>query len=206
MAMGIVLIAFFLNSCKKTRKTELPSLYEPLVLNCELLFALADKKNINKTERDDIEAILKSQDRGIFTVAPVNDAYAFTKSTEKILVDIKKDKIVIPVSLLSSESTIEIVVNDKGNETIIDDCKISSVERKGSLVKDFYANISSKKWKNIKWSADSKLTLKITYGDAYDKVFEQKYKVTEYKGKLLGDVPLVGNIPGVGNKVVFGEA
>ena len=181
------------DALKKARKTELPSLYEPLVLNCELLFALADKKNINKTERNDIEAILKSHDRGIFIVAPVNDAYAFTKGTEKILLDLSKDKIVIPVSLLSAESTIEIVVNDKGNETIIDDCKISSVERKGKSVGDFYANISSKKWDKIKWTADSKLTLKITYGDAYDKVLEQKYKVTEYEDHWYGD------------KVVFGE-
>lgn len=181
------------DSLKKSRKTELPSLYEPLVLNCELLFALAEKSNISKTAKADIDDILQSEDRGIFLVAPINDAYSFSTNNEKILADLEKDSISIPVSLLTAESQIKIVIYDNGNEMIIDDCKISSVERKGKSVNDFYAKVSSKKWDKIKWTADSKLTLRITYGDAYDKVIEQKYKVTEYESRWYGD------------KVVFGE-
>lgn len=32
---------------KESRKKELPSVYEPLAVNCELLFALANKMNIS---------------------------------------------------------------------------------------------------------------------------------------------------------------
>lgn len=37
-------------SLKEKRETELPSLYEPLILNCDLLFSLADELNISTSE------------------------------------------------------------------------------------------------------------------------------------------------------------
>ena len=46
---------------KKNRETELPALYEPLVLNCDLLFALADEMQISDMEKTEIEAILQAQ-------------------------------------------------------------------------------------------------------------------------------------------------
>lgn len=46
---------------KETRKTELPVLYEPLILNCELLFALADEMKISYSEKAEIEDILQTE-------------------------------------------------------------------------------------------------------------------------------------------------
>ena len=65
-------------SLKETRKTELPSLYEPLVLNCELLFALADEINISNQEKSEIEAILQTGSNGVFMVDPINAHYSFS--------------------------------------------------------------------------------------------------------------------------------
>ena len=43
---------------KKQRKTELPPIYEPLLLNCEVLFALADELDISEQQREEIDRIL----------------------------------------------------------------------------------------------------------------------------------------------------
>ena len=44
-------------SLKNKRETELPALYEPLILNCDLLFALANDLNISDKEKAEIESI-----------------------------------------------------------------------------------------------------------------------------------------------------
>jgi hypothetical protein len=60
-------------SLKEKRKTELPELYEPLVVNCELLFSLANKLGIDSNEKDSINGILS----GVFIVNPVAKKYSY---------------------------------------------------------------------------------------------------------------------------------
>ncbi|WP_051204734.1 hypothetical protein [Butyrivibrio sp. VCD2006] len=178
---------------KKARKTELPTLYEPLVLNCELLFALADKMGIKEGDKDDFDAVLQADTKGIFIVSPINDKYSFSNHKENYIAELSKEEIIIPVSILTSGSAIEIVITEKDKETIIDDCKVSNVERKGKSVDEFYAKVTSKKWKDYSWSADSHVLLKIKYTDAYDKEISMNYKISEYEDHWYGD------------KVVFAE-
>lgn len=172
---------------KETRKTELPELYEPLVLNCELLFALAEKKGISQTEKNDIDSLLQTSTNGIFYVAPVNDAYSFSKKTEKYSAVITKDGIAIPASLLTKEAKIEIVAVDGATKTVFDDYKIAEVKRNGNTVSEFAVNISSKKWDKYEWTADSKVSINIKYGDAYDKACSMKFKVATFEDHWYGD-------------------
>lgn len=58
---------------KTERKTELSAVYEPLVLNCDLLFALAEKKDITAPEKSKIEGILE----GTFLVETYANRYTF---------------------------------------------------------------------------------------------------------------------------------
>ena len=111
----------------EARKTELPPLYEPLVLNCELLFALADKLNISDTDKAEIEAILRTATNGIFIVKPINDAYSFTNRSNGYSVEFDEDKLVIPADLLSTGSVITITATDNGNSVTFDDCEITKV-------------------------------------------------------------------------------
>ncbi|MGN0603299.1 MAG: hypothetical protein ACI4I2_04910 [Oscillospiraceae bacterium] len=68
---------------KDNRKTELLSLYDPLVVNCEFLFALAEKMNIDDSEKAEIESFLQTEKNGTFMVKPINDAFSFTsKNTD----------------------------------------------------------------------------------------------------------------------------
>ena len=178
---------------KEERITELPSLYEPLVVNCELLFALADELGISDTEKADIEAILKTSTNGTFMTKPINDAYSFNDLAKQYSVSFKKDEISIPADLLTAESKVTISVTDNNKTETIDDCDVKKVVRKGSSIDTFTAYYSSKKLKKYKWTPDSKISLEIKYGDANDKLITFNYRVVEYEKRIIGD------------KVVFGE-
>lgn len=59
-----------------TRKTELPTVYEPLVLNCDLLFALLENMDIESSEKTKIEGILE----GTFIAETYANRYTFDSS------------------------------------------------------------------------------------------------------------------------------
>lgn len=172
---------------KESRKTELPSLYEPLVLNSELLFVLADKMNISNVEKADIFAILETDTNGIFLVKPINNAYSFSGNLAKNTIELSKDEIIIPADLLTAESNITISISDNGSATTIDDCVISKVEREGTTIDTFKAHISSKKWDKYEWTADSKVTISITYADAYEKAATFRFVVGTFEEHWYGD-------------------
>jgi len=174
-------------SIKSKRETELPSLYEPLVINCELLFSLADKINLDASEKAEINAILETDSNGVFLVKPINDIYSFNQTGNKYAIELSKDEIIIPADLLTDNSQIAIIVSENGSSQTFDDCVVSEVERKGSNISDFKANVSSKKFKKYDWTADSKVEIKITYSDVYDKTVSYKYYVSTFEDHWYGD-------------------
>lgn len=165
---------------KETRKTELPSLYEPLVLNCELLFALADEMNISSQEKSEIEAILQTGSNGVFMVDPINAHYSFSAKDFDRSIEFQKDKVVIPVNLLPADAKVIVTVTDNGQTEIFDDCVVTEVKRKGDTVDSFFANVSNEKMKDYKWTADSRVTIKITYGEEIEDL-QFQFKVAEFK-------------------------
>lgn len=172
---------------KEKRKTELPSLYEPLILNCELLFALADEMNIDSTQKAEIDAILETDTNGVFMVKPINKEYSFKGSGIKNTIKMSKDEIIIPANLLTTESKVTVYVNEKGKKTTFDDCVITKVKREESTIDTFMAYVSSKKMKKYDWTSDSKVTVTIKYGDAYDKTADFKFAISAFKGHWYGD-------------------
>lgn len=174
----------FNNGLKETRKTELISVYEPLVLNCELLFALADRVNVSQADKKEIDDILQNN---IFLVEPINNAYSFNKKDAVYEAELSKDEIIIPASLLTAEAIIEVKAMDNGVTTTFNDCEVTSVKREGETIDTFKAHISGKQWKKYSWGTDSHITIKITYSDAYDKEITLNYKVSEYEKHWYGD-------------------
>lgn len=173
---------------KESRKTELPALYEPLVLNCELLFALADKMNIDSSERADIEAILETATNGIFLVKPINNVYSFTENGIQNTIELSKDKIIIPADLMTAEAKIIVRVSEKnGTTATFDDWVVTKVYREGSTIDTFKVYVSSKLMKKYKWTADSKITISITYSDAYDKTENFEFVVSTFEEHWYGD-------------------
>lgn len=138
----------------------MPSLYEPLVLNCELLFGLADKLQIPDAARSDIEAILDTESNGIFLTKPVKDAYSFrNERNEYDGAELSKKEMVIPVYLLTSGAVITATVSSNNHEEVIDDFVVTKVEREDEDFDFFRAHVSSKKLKGHKWTDDSKVII-----------------------------------------------
>lgn len=172
---------------KKERKTELPALYEPLVVNCELLFALADEIGISDADKADIEAILKTESNGIFLSKPINDAYSFSGKTNRYSVEMTTDEIIIPANLLTAESTVQVSVTDNNETQPFDDCTVTNVKREESSIDSFKAHITSKTLKKYDWTEDSKVSVEITYHDAYEKSSVYKFSVAEFQDHWYGD-------------------
>ena len=170
---------------KEKRKTELPPLYEPLILNCELLFALAEERGIDAEDKKEIQAILKTESNDIFIVKTVNDTYSFNqKGDYEILLE--KDLIKIPADLMTEGSKVSVEVIDNNNTVTFDDYKVTKVERKGATVDTFVVIVTSQSQKKYAWTADSKVIVTITYGDVYDRMESFKFKVAEFNDGFFG--------------------
>ena len=178
---------------KDARETELPPLYEPLVLNCDLLFALADEMGISSKEKAEIEDILQTDKNGVFLSKAVNDRYSFTTTKADYNVEFTKDKVLVPVDLLTAGTEVIVSVSDSGKTTTFDDCVVSEVERKGTAIDTFEATITSKLMKDYSWTENSKVTVKIINADSDDPIVF-KFKVVEFKDNWL-----------IADKVVFAE-
>ena len=122
---------------KANRKTELVSMYEPLILNCDLLFALAEKMNITDKEKTKIEAILQTSTNGVFLAEPINNHYSFHKPAPSHSIEFTKSEIVIPASILVANSVITVKVTDNGKTETFTDCVVTSVDRKATDIESF---------------------------------------------------------------------
>lgn len=165
----------------KKRETELLTLYEPLVLNCELLFGLEEKLNLSKNEKEDMDAVLGTENNQTFLVKPINSAYSFSKVPYEITITFTKNEIIIPANLLTANSKITVTVSEGKNKTKVNDCVIKKVDRKDDNFDSFTATVTSKSLKKYQWTPNSKITITITYKDACDKKAYFKFKVHSYE-------------------------
>ena len=180
-------------SLKDARETELPPLYEPLVLNCDLLFALADEMGISYKEKTKIEDILETDKNGVFLSKPVNDQYSFSNAKADYSIEFTNDKIVIPAELLTVGAEVIVSVSDGGNSTTFNDCVVSKVVREGDTIDTFKATVTSKLMNDYGWTENSKVTVKIINAGS-DNPIVFKFKVVEFKDNWL-----------IADKVVFAE-
>ena len=119
---------------EETRKTELPPIYEPLLINCELLFALAEKLDISDAEKNKIDEILHMDNEPLFLVEPVDNLFRFSNKQEKdendINVKMTAKDFSIPANYVSATSVITGKSFSGDEEYIFDDFSVSDVERK----------------------------------------------------------------------------
>lgn len=171
-------------SLKEKRKTELPALYEPLILNCDLLFAVAGELNINESEKNKIEGILQTDSNGVFLSKPINDHYSFTDDTKDYKIKYNKDKITVPADLLIEGSTITVTLENDDSKKTFDNWKITKVTREDNKIDSFDAYFTNKEINSFEWNKDTKITIKIVNGDNYEPILS-KYKVKEYKDNFV---------------------
>lgn len=169
---------------EETRKTELPPLYEPLILNCDLLFALAEQLDIGASEQHIIQKMLKTESNGVFLSKPVNDRYSFDTNTNDYKIEFSVSEIVIPAILLVQGARIAVIVKNASGSTVFDDYTINKVKRENSNIESFAAYYSSKTIKSAEWAVGTRVIVQVYFGEGYDPAaFE--FEVTEYKDNFV---------------------
>lgn len=165
------------------RKVELPSIYEPLELNCELLFALADKRGLSDSEKSRIEGILHQDGNNLFLDELIDNQYSFSPEEYDIQGRFENGSLVLPVECLSENSFVRTDISDGGeDEAVYEDWQVKKVDRMSDDIESFKATYISKECSNHKWSPDSKVKVEIYDEEETDKEpFVIEFKVSKFK-------------------------
>lgn len=166
---------------KNNRKTELPSIYEPLLLNCELLFALLEKVDVSASERAKIDSILGVSGTNVFLTKPLINRYASTAKTINVTATFGKTTLTIPVYCVSANSVVRVSVTENGKTTVYEDWTIKEVKRSDEGFESFAVTYTSENAKDQAWSANSTVLVEIfdEAGSEYDPVVI-RFKVSKY--------------------------
>ena len=169
---------------EKERKTELPPVYQPLMLNCDFLVGLANELGITDSEKTKLDNMLHSGGASLFLVEPLDELYRFSSQDESSVPDIQFNgkEVIIPVTQLALESTIKVTVKEGGTETVYEDWTLNKVERKtkGDL-NTFNAEYKSKQIGKQKYSEDTSVVVEINPPEGCS------YKTAEYTFKVNKD-------------------
>ena len=145
---------------------------------------MANEKDISSSEKKEIEEILQTDKNGIFLSDIANNKFSFSGTIDKYDVKLSKDEIIIPSCALMDGAIVSATITDGGSTTVLDDFVIKQVKREGKTIDTFSATYTSKKMKSYKWTADSKITISIGYGENYDPL-SFDFIVSEYSDKGL---------------------
>lgn len=145
----------------EARKVELPPVYEPLVLNCELLFALAEEKDITSSEQTRIEGILHHGDTTVFLDQNLENQFTFNPKPISVDAEFKGDTLIVPANVISETSFIKVTVTESGDTNVYTDWVVKEVERESDEVGSYKVSFTSKECDNQKWSANSIVKVEI---------------------------------------------
>lgn len=150
---------------KETRKTELPPVYEPLMLNCELLFALSHEMEFSDTDKTTISDIVHHNGKPLSLNESLDRMFTFDASAIVMAdIDVSFDgkKIDIPARYVTESSSIKLTVR-KGSETYtFEDFTIEKVERKTEGELDSYrATYTSKTLNQFHYEVGMTISIEI---------------------------------------------
>jgi hypothetical protein len=173
---------------KEERKKELPPVSEALYLNCDLLFSLADQRDITSKEQNRIDSILHENGDNLFLTEPLDERFWFDsekKDFDKDSVDITFDgkSITVPADCVDDRSEIKVTVSGGKSNTTLDDWKISEVKRpKKSEFTNYTATFESDKGDDYDYQAGETVKVRITpVAETSNEYFEYTYNVVAVK-------------------------
>lgn len=169
---------------KENRKAALPEIYEPLALNCELLFSVAENLDLSKAEMQRIDGILYGSENGGFMNESIKNHFSFGKDDADITAEYDKNRLVLPVSCVTDGATVIVTVTSETDAEVYDDWTVDEVVRPSDDFSEFTVVYTSKAAKDCKWTADSKVRVDIFNGEYTDgKPIVLNFKVSNYKEK-----------------------
>lgn len=135
---------------QEERKVAVPPIHEPFYVNCELLFAIAEEKNISSEEMKKIENIIHVNGSRVFLAKVVDDKFWFENKPEVIdanEIDVKYDAgiLSVPASCITEQTFINVIVENDNLYKAFVRWTVSSVDRpdNSSNCEDFIVNYYS---------------------------------------------------------------
>ena len=104
---------------QEERKTELPPVYQPLLVNCDLLFGLADKLGVSSSERTEIDTILHPDNKYLFLTVPLDNLYrmgAKRGGNDTEDVNMEEGRLSIPAKYVNEDSIITVTKGAKSKK------------------------------------------------------------------------------------------
>ncbi len=181
-----IIIKDYNKSLTDNRKTALPPIYNPLTLNCDLLFVLAEKLDIPSSEQDRISGILRSGKEHLFLDNTIDYLYYFEEKTLTFDASFDKSELTVPAFILSENSEVIVRVNEGNTTYTHDDWNVKKVDRSGGDFDKYFVTLTSKKAEKQKWSPDSLVIVTINNHFAADyKPLTIEFKVSNFKNLFL---------------------
>lgn len=152
---------------KERRKVELPPIYEPLLLNCDLLFALSNQLDLPAADQMKVDNILHPDGQPLFLNTFLDNQYRFS---DKSAVDLSGDdmisfngkEITVPAWMVSDHSIITLTIVSDTETVTISDWAVSRVDRKTEGdVTSFRAVLKSATADSYTYTPDMTLTIDI---------------------------------------------
>lgn len=150
------------------RKTQLPPVYEPLRLFCELLFGLVDELDLSAEQRQKAENILReeSPDGGLMSIfldRSLDNLYRFDLagfefSLEDVAIEFDGKRITIPAQYISGASHIVLTVN---GDTVSDWCVKEVNRNKSENIEDFIVTFTSETVRERKFAEGDVVTIEV---------------------------------------------
>ncbi len=173
-------------SLKEQREVELPPVYEPLVLNCDLLFALAGELDISQDEKNRIEGILRNDEDVLFISESLDNKYSFSPGKMVFDAQFDKDTFVIPLACVSEQSVVKVTITNNGGRTVYDDFIVKKVDRPSDGLAAYTVRYTSKEAGDQAWSADTRVKIEIFTDDTTAKAdIVLHFKVSNYKSSRI---------------------
>lgn len=179
---------------KEERKTALPPVNEALYLNCELLFALAEKRNISEAEKRKIDSILHVNGENIFLTEALDSRFWFEKKVTPIKaadieVSFDGETLTLPVICISDRSRIIATITGPNGTTTIEDWTVKEVKRpKNASCSEFIVILVSEAGKSYKYQAGEAISIRvIPVVETPEEYIEFSYNVTAVKKALVFD-------------------
>lgn len=129
---------------EEERRTELPPLYEPLVLNLELMRAVAKEGLISEEILLETDEIIHESGK-LFLTAGLDARFTFASGSEKPKtsdgdIQFNRSELRVPVAFATLDTAISVEVDGEGEATTIDDWTLSRVDRETEDdIASFYA-------------------------------------------------------------------
>lgn len=156
---------------KEEKQTELPPIYEPLKLNCDLLFALADRLELSDAERQRADDLLHTKGERLFLCEPVDNLYYFNPvyapvDDQQITVEFDGKTLRLPARYLTEGVSVRVTIT-RGNETLVlDDWTLVNVQRKEAGKLDtFAAEFTSAAAKKTKYQEGDSIWIEVAPTD-----------------------------------------